>query len=238
MIKCTFERIVKIYYMNKKYIVAALTSLLIIGLAFYVNSSLKKNTYRTTSELGSETESESPAQITSSDETVQADEEDLIDDIIVDEHLKNVCEVEGCEDVAQSGYSLCSSHICMTKGCNEQSVYKHSYCNEHKCKYPGCETCGWYTEGRWQGLCQPHAYELALILKELESSSDDETTEDDIKDGRQEISDNPENKEDNKQDIEMEMPDCDDYDSYEEFMDDWDGNMPDGSDAEDYWENW
>lgn len=34
------------------------------------------------------------------------------------------------------------------------------------------------------------------------------------------------------------MPDCDDYDSYEEFMDDWDGCMPDGSDAEDYWGNW
>lgn len=23
-----------------------------------------------------------------------------------------------------------------------------------------------------------------------------------------------------------------------DFMDDWDGYMPDGSDAEDYWENW
>ena len=34
------------------------------------------------------------------------------------------------------------------------------------------------------------------------------------------------------------MPDCDDYDSYDDFMDDWDGRMPDGSDAEDYWENW
>lgn len=34
------------------------------------------------------------------------------------------------------------------------------------------------------------------------------------------------------------MPDCDDYDSYDDFMDDWDGSMPDGSDAEDYWENW
>ena len=31
-----------------------------------------------------------------------------------------------------------------------------------------------------------------------------------------------------------EMSDCDDYQSYEDFMDDWDGNMPDGSDAEDY----
>lgn len=34
------------------------------------------------------------------------------------------------------------------------------------------------------------------------------------------------------------MPDCDDYEDFDEFMDDWDGRMPDGSDAEDYWENW
>lgn len=34
------------------------------------------------------------------------------------------------------------------------------------------------------------------------------------------------------------MPDCDDYDSFEEFMDEWEGHMPDGSDAEDYWDNW
>ncbi len=36
----------------------------------------------------------------------------------------------------------------------------------------------------------------------------------------------------------VEMPDCDDYESFEDFMDDWDGCMPDGSDAEDYWEDW
>ena len=35
-----------------------------------------------------------------------------------------------------------------------------------------------------------------------------------------------------------ELPDCGDYESYEDFMDDWDGYMPDGSDAEDYWEDW
>lgn len=34
------------------------------------------------------------------------------------------------------------------------------------------------------------------------------------------------------------MPDCDDYEDFDEFMDEWDGFMPDGSDAEDYWENW
>ncbi len=34
------------------------------------------------------------------------------------------------------------------------------------------------------------------------------------------------------------MPDCDDYDNWDDFMDDWDGNMPDGSDASDYWDNW
>lgn len=36
----------------------------------------------------------------------------------------------------------------------------------------------------------------------------------------------------------IEMPDCDDYEDWEEFMDDWDGCMPDGSDASDYWDNW
>ena len=36
----------------------------------------------------------------------------------------------------------------------------------------------------------------------------------------------------------IDMPDCDDYGSWGEFMDDWDGNMPDGSDASDYWDNW
>ena len=34
------------------------------------------------------------------------------------------------------------------------------------------------------------------------------------------------------------MPDCDDYDSFEDFMDDWDGCMPNGMDAEDYWNDW
>lgn len=34
------------------------------------------------------------------------------------------------------------------------------------------------------------------------------------------------------------MPDCDDYESFDDFMDDWDGKMPDGSNAEDYWDNW
>ena len=33
-------------------------------------------------------------------------------------------------------------------------------------------------------------------------------------------------------------PDPDDYEDYDDFMDDWDGYMPDGSDAEDYWEDW
>ena len=36
----------------------------------------------------------------------------------------------------------------------------------------------------------------------------------------------------------VEWPDCDDYWDEDEFLDDWDGNMPDGSDAMDYWDNW
>lgn len=35
-----------------------------------------------------------------------------------------------------------------------------------------------------------------------------------------------------------DMPDPDDYEDFDDFMDDWDGCMPDGSDAEDYYEDW
>ena len=36
----------------------------------------------------------------------------------------------------------------------------------------------------------------------------------------------------------VEWPDCDDYEDEDDFLDDWDGNMPDDSDAMDYWDNW
>ncbi len=45
------------------------------------------------------------------------------------------------------------------------------------------------------------------------------------------------NKKSSKKSYE-EWPDCDDYWDEDEFLDDWDGNMPDGSDAMDYWDNW
>lgn len=37
---------------------------------------------------------------------------------------------------------------------------------------------------------------------------------------------------------EDDYPDCDDYEDWEEFMDDWDGDMPGDSDASDYWDDW
>lgn len=48
----------------------------------------------------------------------------------------------------------------------------------------------------------------------------------------------PFKKKTTKKSYSTDMPDCDDYGSWGEFMDDWDGNMPDGSDASDYWDNW
>ena len=41
-----------------------------------------------------------------------------------------------------------------------------------------------------------------------------------------------------KKKYDYNMPDCDDYEDWDDFMDDWDGCMPDGSDASDYWDNW
>ena len=43
---------------------------------------------------------------------------------------------------------------------------------------------------------------------------------------------------DTNSDNNVEMPDCDDYEDYEEYIDDWDGVLPDGTDADDYWDNW
>ena len=45
-------------------------------------------------------------------------------------------------------------------------------------------------------------------------------------------------KKSSKKSSKVEWPDCDDYEDEDDFLDDWDGNMPDGSDAMDYWDNW
>ena len=233
--------------MDKKIIILTASCLAVLGLIIAVCTGSQKTTYSNDSEHISQTEADENINTAVDDNVkvpIAGDSEEAVQAPIGGVSDKKGCEVEGCTDVAASGSKYCSFHICLEKGCDEQSVYKHSYCVEHKCKFPDCESRLWYTDGLWEGYCREHAYELAQFLKsimEAEESSDNayaddgatERTDDDSREV-----DEATGNETTKKKPDVEMPDCDDYESYEDFMDDWDGNMPDGSDAEDYWENW
>jgi len=126
------------------------------------------------------------------------------------------CAASGCYDYAKSGSSYCSSHICSHSKCTNKATEKRGYCSTHKCKYSGCSNSAYYTYGKYKGYCNNHAWQMSGKTNSNTSSK--------------------KNSDNNKKTY--EMPDCDDYEDYEDFMDDWDGCMPDGSDAEDYWEDW
>lgn len=127
------------------------------------------------------------------------------------------CSASGCYDYAKSGGRYCSSHTCHSSKCTNQASQRGGYCSTHKCKYSGCTSSAYYTSGKYKGYCNNHAWQISGKT----TTSNKTTTKKKTSSGKK-----------------YEMPDCDDYDSYDDFMDDWDGCMPDGSDAEDYWENW
>ena len=90
-------------------------------------------------------------------------------------------------------------------------VRKHRYCILHICENSECDN---YKE-KENHLCENClAKEEETNKKKVKGTTSKKTTK------------------------RVTMPDCDDYDDYDDFMDDWDGFMPDGSDAEDYWEDW
>ena len=130
------------------------------------------------------------------------------------------CAVPGCGTSVQSGSAYCKYHTCKHKNCTKKVVKGGNYCSDHTCKYDGCYSCAYYTSGKYKGYCTNHAWVVSGKKPSSSSSSGKKTSS---------------NSSSSNQ---YDMPDCDDYESYEEFMDDWDGDMPDGSDAEDYWENW
>lgn len=101
-----------------------------------------------------------------------------------------------------------SSNTCSKSGCSSKKISGSSYCSKHTCQYSGCSN---YT-GDTTAYCSKHQSSKRSNISKSTTSK--------------------------KSTQKVKMPDCDDYDSYDDFMDDWDGCMPDGSDAEDYWENW
>lgn len=126
------------------------------------------------------------------------------------------CIVKDCKFKAQQEGGYCVVHRCIR--CNNRCIDGKQYCINHTCKEPGCFN-GVKEKNTTCDSCKNEAIkkknaEIARQNEKYKKSTSKKTTK------------------------KYSMPDCDDYDSYDDFMDDWDGFMPDGSDAEDYWENW
>jgi len=132
------------------------------------------------------------------------------------------CSASGCNRTATRG------NYCSTHGCAECGSYRNNgsvYCNYHAsiklsnrkdvCLRSGC----YRAKATGSSYCSEHT------IKTTSNSS--KTT-----------SSRKKSYNSSSKSSKYEMPDCDDYEGYDDFMDDWDGCMPDGSDAEDYWEDW
>lgn len=104
---------------------------------------------------------------------------------------------------------------CWVDGCYSKRGEDHAYCTKHECSAPGCLR----QKKDGYNYCENHI-DTANTGNHSSGASSSHT-------GSNSTASES-----------FEMPDCDDYESYEEFMDDWDGCMPDGSNAEDYWDNW
>lgn len=113
------------------------------------------------------------------------------------------------------------SDLCHHGSCQKKVIEGSRYCSSH--------TCGKGRNGCYREV--PGANELCSSCKEKKKNASSDSTS-------STRSSSVNSKKNTSSTKKQEMPDCDDYESYEDFMDDWDGDMPDGSDAEDYWEDW
>jgi len=106
---------------------------------------------------------------------------------------------------------------CIKSGCNSEQASGSSYCYLHK---------PYTSSSSYSKSSGSSSYSSGSSSKSSTSSSSSKNTTSNY---------SSKSYSTNKK---VEMPDCDDYEDFEDFMDDWDGYMPDGSDAEDYWDNW
>lgn len=137
---------------------------------------------------------------------------------------RDQCREEGCSRArGDNGTIYCDSHAaayvreqgyndCADSGCYSYRMKSSMYCSRHTCEWTDCT----HKKSSNSDYCSTHERELENARKKRQQSTSSKK----------------------KATTEYEMPDCDDYDSYDDFMDDWDGEMPDGGDAEDYWEDW
>lgn len=136
-----------------------------------------------------------------------------------------LCTIIGCNNKRKTGGEYCVSHSCKQKDCTSREE-KYRFCASHRCSE---EDCG-NLRAEDTNICLSH--KRAKAKKEEE---DAKALEEFMKYYKSKYGDN---KTSGTYKPKRAMPDCDDYDSLDDFLDDWDGYMPDGSDALDYWENW
>lgn len=117
--------------------------------------------------------------------------------------------------------SSSTSDTCHHGSCEKKVISGSQYCSSH--------TCGKGRNGCYREVSSANEKCSSCKAKESSTSSSNTRTSQNSSSYSKKSSSSSKN---------YEMPDCDDYENYDEFMDDWDGNMPDGSDAEDYWEDW
>ena len=123
-------------------------------------------------------------------------------------HTPGTCCKDYCDEPAVDGDGYCSRHKCTVSGCRNPRESGSYYCTRHTCS---CRNCNGRVVDTANQRCEEHRLDRPRTsTSSLHHSSSSR----------------------------IEWPDCDDYEEFDEFMDDWEGNMPDGSDAEDYWDNW
>ena len=132
--------------------------------------------------------------------------------ILAEEAKKPDCLYTGCMHKAEFGHSYCVLHECAAGGCENCETAGSIYCIKHTCIEPVCNNRATEDSGRCSS-CEK-AYKTKNTTKKKTTYKYKNNSN------------------------EVEWPDCDDYEDYGHFMDDWEGEMPDGSNAEDYWDDW
>lgn len=148
------------------------------------------------------------------------------------------CAVGNCDyqRMGTKGIEYCTGHYhskgaavtCAKRGCDRKTVKSSKYCSAHTCQR-GDLGCYNMVDGANE-KCQS----CKAKAKEEEKNKKSKGKKGKTYGGSTSSSKDKSSSKKKK----PQMPDCDDYEDYDDFMDEWDGRMPDGSDAEDYWENW
>jgi len=133
--------------------------------------------------------------------------------ILAEEAKKTDCIYSGCKYKAEIGHSYCFLHECAASNCDKCVVVGGMFCRTHTCSEAGCTRRATEKSGR--------CYTCEKETASKKNSSKKTTTY--------------KSKSKSK---EVEWPDCDDYEDFDHYMDDWEGDMQDGSNAEDYWDDW